>query len=36
MVATQGGEQADGDVAIGVADGVGSWSQNGVDPALFS
>lgn len=25
-----------GDVALGVADGVGSWSQNGVDPALFS
>lgn len=24
------------DVALGVADGVGSWSQNGVDPALFS
>ncbi|CAO1626137.1 unnamed protein product [Sympodiomycopsis kandeliae] len=24
------------DVAIGVADGVGSWSENGVDPALFS
>lgn len=25
-----------GDVAMGVADGVGSWSQQGVDPALFS
>lgn len=24
------------DVAIGVADGVGSWSENGIDPALFS
>lgn len=38
MVATIDGaasEQA-GDIAIGVADGVGSWSENGVDPALFS
>lgn len=25
-----------GDTAFGVADGVGSWSQQGVDPALFS
>ncbi|CAO1623152.1 unnamed protein product [Parajaminaea phylloscopi] len=25
-----------GDTALGVADGVGSWSQSGIDPALFS
>ncbi|PWN39340.1 hypothetical protein IE81DRAFT_326661 [Ceraceosorus guamensis] len=25
-----------GDVLLGVADGVGGWSENGVDPALFS
>jgi protein phosphatase PTC7 len=38
MVATIDGAVADqaGDIAIGVADGVGSWSENGVDPALFS
>ena len=27
---------AEPDIAIGVADGVGSWSENGIDPALFS
>ncbi|PWN22073.1 hypothetical protein BCV69DRAFT_307308 [Microstroma glucosiphilum] len=38
MVATIDGAAAEqaGDIAIGVADGVGSWSENGVDPALFS
>ncbi|SNX81428.1 related to PTC7 - type 2C protein phosphatase [Melanopsichium pennsylvanicum] len=25
-----------GDVAIGVADGVGGWTENGIDPSLFS
>lgn len=25
-----------GDLAIGVADGVGGWTENGVDPSLFS
>jgi protein phosphatase PTC7 len=28
--------QGDGDVIFGVADGVGGWSENGIDPALFS
>ncbi|CDS00693.1 hypothetical protein, partial [Sporisorium scitamineum] len=27
---------ANGDVAIGVADGVGGWTENGIDPSLFS
>ncbi|SJX60148.1 related to PTC7-type 2C protein phosphatase [Sporisorium reilianum f. sp. reilianum] len=27
---------AQGDVAIGVADGVGGWTENGIDPSLFS
>ncbi|TKY90147.1 hypothetical protein EX895_000145 [Sporisorium graminicola] len=27
---------ASGDVAIGVADGVGGWTENGIDPSLFS
>lgn len=37
MVAeTQPSATRSADVAIGVADGVGSWSENGVDPALFS
>ncbi|KDN44724.1 hypothetical protein K437DRAFT_129323 [Tilletiaria anomala UBC 951] len=26
----------EGDVVIGVADGVGGWTENGVDPSLFS
>ena len=28
--------KGEGDVIFGVADGVGGWSENGVDPALFS
>lgn len=37
MVAqTQSSGDSSPDVAIGVADGVGSWSESGVDPALFS
>lgn len=28
--------KGDGDVIFGVADGVGGWSENGIDPALFS
>lgn len=28
--------KGDGDVLYGVADGVGGWSENGIDPALFS
>jgi protein phosphatase PTC7 len=28
--------KGDGDMIIGVADGVGGWSENGIDPALFS
>lgn len=35
MVADISNDPAKG-VAIGVADGVGSWSQNGIDPSLFS
>ncbi len=33
MCASVGGA---GDVAIGVADGVGGWTENGIDPSLFS
>jgi protein phosphatase PTC7 len=28
--------KGEGDVIFGVADGVGGWSENGIDPALFS
>lgn len=28
--------RGDGDIAFGVSDGVGGWSEEGIDPALFS
>ncbi len=36
MASGTSGEGEEGDVVIAVADGVGGWTENGVDPSLFS